>query len=70
MTATSQGFVKLVKNILQKKEKLKQSLKYIPAGSVVVFVVFSCEKVKKDSELKFSRFQYNARDLIIKIKWS
>jgi hypothetical protein len=52
MKATSQGFVKLVKNTFQKKEKLKLSHKYIPEASVVVFVASSSEKVKRGLELK------------------
>lgn len=47
MTATSQDFVKLVKNIFQKKEKLKLSHKYNPVGFVVIFVVSPSEKFRK-----------------------
>lgn len=47
MTAASQGFVKLVKNIFPKKEKFKLSHKYIPVSSVVIFVVLSSEKFRK-----------------------
>lgn len=47
MTATSQDFVKLVKNIFQKKEKLKLSHKYNPVGSVVIFVVSPSDKFRK-----------------------
>jgi len=47
MTATSQDFVKLVKNTFQKKEKLKFSHKYNPVGSVVIFVVSPSDKFRK-----------------------
>ena len=47
MTATSQDFVKIVKNIFQKKEKLKLSHKYNPVGFAVIFVVSPSEKFRK-----------------------